>query len=392
MVPPWTVSDDVLGRGPERQVLVVGDGLVGRTVTAMLQRCGYEPVLAVNDTQRSSPAVVQVASDAMRVLEDLDVASRVRDRVTRIESVQATHAETEAAATERSVSTTERTGSTTAGSVIDAAELRRALAVEWPLERARTDRAIRGVTTRGDGIEVAFADGVRETFDVVVDTTDTPALEDRAVEPVPTRSIVQYVGRCDREERESQVLREVWAPGALAQVIPDGTTSEAWVRVTTNRGDATGLTAHPAFEAAAGVDPGVVAAVVRSEEPTRVQQVRLGADQLPSARWGAGRIARCGRAAMPVAPAIGSGFSLGVRDAVAFVSELARHDNSTTAAIEAYATARHRAVATHQRRARHRQSTHSPTEMPRGEDSVEALTVRRTHALQRYLDSPSDRA
>ncbi|MFC6955015.1 hypothetical protein [Halorubellus litoreus] len=385
------MSDDVLGRGPERQVLVVGDGLVGRTVTAMLQRCGYEPVLAVSDRQRSPPVVVRVASNAMRTLEALDVASHVRDRGTRIDSVQATHPETWAAGTGRLVSTTERT-TTAAGSVIDATELRRALAVEWPLERARTDRSIRGVTTTGDGIEVAFADGVRETFDAVVDTTATPALEDRAPETVPTRNYVQYVGRCDREESASQVLREVWAPGALAQVIPDGTASESWVRVTTNRGDATGLTSHPAFEAAAGVDPEVVEEVVRSGESTRVQQVRLGADELQSGVWGAGRIARCGEAAMPLAPAIGSGFSLGVRDAVAFVSELARHEHSTTATIGAYATARRRAVATHHRRARHRQSASSPTEMPRGEPTTEAVTVRRTHALHRFLGSSSDRA
>jgi 2-polyprenyl-6-methoxyphenol hydroxylase-like FAD-dependent oxidoreductase len=405
MVPPWTVSDDVLGRGPERQVLVVGDGLVGRTVTAMLQRCGYEPVLAVSDDQGTQPAVVQVSSDAIRTLEELDVAGRIRDRGTQIDSVRTTHVGSEAAATARSGSTVERT--TAVGSVIDAAALRRALAVEWPLERARTDRALRSVTTRSDGIEVAFADGVAETFDVVVDTTVAAALDDRAPEPVPTRSYVQHVGRCERDGSASQVLEEGWASGAVVQVIPDATgpdasASEAWVRVTTECGDPAGLVAQPAVAKATGLDPGVakaigldpgvVADVVRSGKSTPVEQVRLGADAVPSARWGAGRIARCGRAAMPVAPAIGSGFSLGVRDAVAFVSELGRHDHSTTAAIQAYAAERHQAVATHQRRARHQQPAGSPIEMSRGEPTVEALTVRRTHALHRCLDSSSDHA
>jgi 2-polyprenyl-6-methoxyphenol hydroxylase-like FAD-dependent oxidoreductase len=389
MASTWTVSDDVLDEGPERQVLVVGDGLVGRTVTALLQHCGYEPVLAVSDSQPSPPAVVHVAADAMCALETLDIVGQVRDRGTRIESVQTTHAETASDSAARSVETTERTPSM-AGTVIDGAELRRALAVEWPLERARTDRAVRGVTSRPESIEVAFADGVRETFDAVVDTTETQAVEARAAETVPTQRVVQYAGRCDREEGASQVLREVWARGALVQVIPDATTSQEWVRVTTNRRDVSGLTEQPAVEAASGVESRVVADLLRSGGATRCRQFRLGANQLPSAVWGEGRIARCGGAAMPVAPALGSEFSLGVQDAVAFVSAIARHDHSTTAAIGAYAAARHRAISPHLRRARHRQSPRSPTELPRAQDSIAAFTVYRTEALDRVLDSPPE--
>ncbi|WP_227134659.1 hypothetical protein [Halorubellus salinus] len=384
---PWTVRDDVLDQRPDRQVLVVGDGVVGRTVTALLQRSGYEPVLAATLDHDPERALVHLDAAALEGLAHLDLAGPVRDRGTRVESVRVTRAGAESTGSGVTVETVESPGASSV--VVEARALRRLLAAHHPLERAQTSRTVARVTERADGIDVEFGDGVEESFDAVVDTVGATPLEHGAGVAPSTHSYAQYVRRCEVDPEGERQVRDVWVPGALVQAIPGTGGAEGCLRVTTSRGDVTGLTECTRIDEAVGVAAGVVADVLRAGEPTRVEQVRSGAKALSPAAWGAGRIARCGEAAYPVAPATGRRVSLGVRDAVAFVSALARSDRSTTATIAAYATARERRFAALGRRSPvDAHDSHAST--PGADGTLDTLDAFRTLALDGALDTTPD--
>ncbi|WP_323675919.1 hypothetical protein [Halorubellus sp. PRR65] len=382
-----TAPDDVLRRRPDRQVLVVGDGIVGRTLTALLQESGYEPVVTPSPGQPPERAVVHLGPAALDAFAHLGLARHVRAAGTRIDAVRVTRSSTADAASTGDAASTESTSA--AGFVVDASELRRLLAAEWPLERAQTDRPIARVASESDGVDVEFVDGVSESFDVVVDTVGTPALQQPADAP-PTRTFSQYVRRCDVDGAAPQELVDVWAAGALVQVTPGTDATTGCLRVTTDRSDATGVAAAAAIDDARGVDAAAVADALRDVRPSRVTQVQLGASRLTRANWGRGRVARCGEAASPVAPATGCGVTLGVRDAVAFVAALASHDRSTTAAVAAYATGRERAFAAIQRRTTASEKPSGRASNRVADGALGALDDFRAAALEHVLDAPAD--
>lgn len=384
---PWTARDDVLDQRPDRQVLVVGDGVVGRTLTALLQESGYEPVLATNPDDDQARALVHLDAAAIEGLAHLDLAGPVRDRGTRVKSVRVTRAGRKPTATDATVETIESPGASDV--VVEARALRRVLAAHYPLQCAQTSRAVARVTERADGIDVEFGDGVEESFDVVVDTVGVSALEPRAGAAPPTHSFAQYARRCEVDPGVPRQVRDVWVPGALVQTIPGTGGARGCLRVTTNRGDVVGLAECPHLDEQVGVDAGVVADVLRAGEPTRVQQVRMGTRELSREAWGANRVARCGQAAYPVAPATGCRVSLGVRDAVAFASALARTDHSTTATIAAYATARERQLAGVRRRPPGESNDDTPSTAD-VDEPLDTLDAFRTLVLEGALATTPD--
>jgi 2-polyprenyl-6-methoxyphenol hydroxylase-like FAD-dependent oxidoreductase len=329
-------------------VLVVGKTIVALTLTALLRRAGYEPLLAAGTTKSDASRLAYLWPSALRILETAGVAGAVADRGVEIDTVSVLKGETRG-----------RTELSAAGggrpTVISTASLRRIL--EARVSPRRTDRSIDTLTEQDNGLVVEFENGVREWFDVVVRTDAGGETKHHRASPevVPAR---QYERAVETPTRADNRLRETWHPAGLVQRLPRPGKPGSVLRVTTPASerqpprperdcDRTGSDGHPGL--------GRELSGIR---PTSVRQTVTPLRNASRAWWGENRVASCGQAACTVVPASGFGPSLGIEDASVFVSTLTDDGGSMAEVVETYATDRTRRVETLHRQATRTERVH----------------------------------
>lgn len=368
------LDDDVLRTAPERQVLVVGETVVGRCVAGLLDRCGYDPVLAGANVEHVESAVSVVGPRSLDVLSAIGVAADVREHGTRVESM-ATGC-TSAAGTHPGHFPVDSPTTGSDSVVVETATLRRLFDAAGVVERARTDACVDSIANADDGLVVEFGNGVREWFDVVVDTVGTGLLDDPAAAGGETVAFAQYERRVDAGARAAARVHDVWARDALVQCMPVPDAGEMLLRVTTpSADDGTGFDADAVAERfPVGRD---ALAAVTDVEPDVVRQASFEGRRLTRSAWGRGSVARCGVAACPVAPATGCRLDFGLEDAARVVTELGRGQRSLATAVDAYAADRSRALS----RTRLRQQTTGSTHADARPESAALRALARYRAI-----------
>jgi 2-polyprenyl-6-methoxyphenol hydroxylase-like FAD-dependent oxidoreductase len=310
-------------------VLVAGITPAGTALTLLLRAAGYDPVL-VGDSDRSAPSrLAYLSPAALAVLGTLDLGGRLHEHGRTVAGVTVQQATGAGDTDPTTVTATEPPGSgRVSPTIVPTAAVTGTLYDALPRDAITLDRTVDSVTRRDGGLVVAFDDGVRESFDVVVDagTPNAPLRSGDANEP---ELLYQYEASADGVPDDG-LLRDVWTSEAVVQRF-HGITGGV-VRITTP--------ADGDFEPPRPLS-GVPDVPDGSFTRRRVRQRRLPDGAVPDRWWGAGRIAYCGSGACPVAPATGLAPSLGISDALGLASALTR-DVCVRRAVETYAAARAR--------------------------------------------------
>lgn len=345
--PAWVPTDGVITTRPDRQVLVVGATPTGFALARLLVAAGYDPVLSTGAAPPPGSEVAYLPPAAVEVLGVLDAGGRVLEHARRV---------TRATVRRGAVGTDAVDGTVDAGApgsrralpvVVPTATLSRLLRSGIDDEVATDDRRLDAVSPGGGGVEVAFEDGVTEPFDLVVDASGTADACGRPDRGVERHTLVQYEAVADADGGEDRIA-EWWGPTAAVQRLPRAAEAGRHVRVTSADPDAS---LREALRAA-GLEPG---SVTRPDVATfpRAQVAQVGIPESgPASRWwGRGRIARCGPAACPTAPASAAGPALGIADALGLVRAITREGAAVPDAVDSYAERRAARLADRRREA-----------------------------------------
>ncbi len=390
---PVQLPDDDFIAETDRQVLVVGDTVVGLALTLLLERAGYDPVLVAGPQTPDPSRLASLWPPARQVLDAAGV------------DVEAFSCAVDSVAVRpgpREETTVLARGPDAPAPPVFArtTTLRRRLAAHLPDARGVQDRTVDSVSRRDGGLVVGFDDGVREWFDVAVDASGWGGPLRAGGDPSPgtdggtgtVTPLTQYevpveAGTARNGTSASGFARvhEVWQPGALVQSLPRPGGSGYLLRVTTTH-DTPAVPAGTVRETL----PETAARVpdLSDVEPAGVRQVAsLPADPARS-WWGRGRVAFCDGAACPFPPASGVRVSAGIEDALALVSQLARGPRTTAEAVDAYAARRARRVGTLARSAAAARTDHAYPVPDHTQPGLATLGLLRTVALGPFLGPP----
>jgi 2-polyprenyl-6-methoxyphenol hydroxylase-like FAD-dependent oxidoreductase len=318
---------------PDRQVLVVGDSVVGLTLTLILRQAGYDPVLVSGTTPPVVSRVSYLTSPAVRTLDAVGVGMAVRDCGTTVESVTVDDPSSQREPTALSMET-ERSETPL---VVDTASLRRRLEAHLPEQHHGGDRAVETITRREGGLVVEFGDGIREWFDVVVDAggggdaVRSARVESPTVDPLAQYEIPVETGSL------THTVRDQWRSDALVQALPSPTGSGSVLRMTAPPSDVDRVLDDANWEAVLQNGADVVPERADFEQRT-VRQVQ--ASDAAADWWGIGRVAFCGPAACPVTPASGFDVTFGIEDTIAFVTELNGATRPVSDVVDTYSSRR----------------------------------------------------
>jgi 2-polyprenyl-6-methoxyphenol hydroxylase-like FAD-dependent oxidoreductase len=412
--PERVPTDDVVGGYPDRQVVVIGGTIVGRTLALLLRHAGYDPVLVAGTEPVVESRVTFLWPAAVRVFEQVGVDPERGDWSTTVDGV----------CTRRSDDARESRGVRSGAGgperdplVVGTRALRAALERQCSGGVRSEDRAVETLTRADDGLAVRFDDGIEEWFDLAVDARrGDRARQSDGDDPREYHPLRQYEA-VDAGARADDRIRDEWHSKSLVQRVPRPAEPGVVVRVTTptagrpatladeragEPGPDSGSGRSPALgPAVAGDDPALGTATsgedpalgttVAGSEPTVVRQTKLPVPPGAGTWWGTDRVAFCGPAAYPVAPATGCRAAFGVEDALAFVTELTREASSPSAFVERYRARRARRFATRCRRAavaRSERAVPGPDTERTPLDTLEAL---RTVALASSFDTSPER-
>lgn len=343
-------GESVLGPQPDRQVVVVGETIVGLALTLLLRRAGYDPLLVAGANHDPRTRVTYLWPPAVSALDAVDVGPSLRDASEAIEGVSVGQAErghgsappysTKGMGVRPEGADGAEGAGETPPRVVRTHDLARILRDRLPDEQRRLDREVETLSKLRGGIEVEFDDGVRECFDGVVHASnDHTGLQAQGRTPDDYTTVTQYETDVTVAASAENGIREFWHTDALLQRLPRPDAPGSVLRVTTTR---TELPASVADDYRMALFPGepdatATATGLDGVESDRIRQVLLRDVEPERAWWGSDRVAICGAAACPVAPASGIPISLGIENAVAFVSALAGEYRPVPAVVDAYA-------------------------------------------------------
>jgi 2-polyprenyl-6-methoxyphenol hydroxylase-like FAD-dependent oxidoreductase len=318
---------------PDRQVLVVGDTIVGLTLTLVLRHAGYDPVVVSGTAPPVASWGCYLCPPAIRTLDAVGVGTAVHDCGTTVESVTVDESSSQREPFALSIET-ERSETPL---VADRASLRRALEAQLPEQHHGGGRTVETVTRRDGGLVVEFGAGIRELFDIVVDAGGGgDAIRSAGVESPTTDPLTQYEITVDTDSVVRPGIVDHWRSDAFVQALQSPNGSGSLLRVTAPSefdqvlDDINWETVLPN-----GTD--VVSEGAEFEQRT-VRQAR--AADAAADWWGTGRVACCGPAACPVAPASGFDVTFGIEDTIAFVTELNGATRSVSDVVDTYSSRR----------------------------------------------------
>jgi 2-polyprenyl-6-methoxyphenol hydroxylase-like FAD-dependent oxidoreductase len=369
---------------------VVGETVVGLTLTHLLRRAGYDPLLVSGTDRPAISRVSYLCAPALRILDSIGVGSRLRKRGTGIDSVSvrrsppAEEGSTVLPRNERSVDTRPV--------VVRTSDLRSALESQLPDRQRRVDRTVGTLARRDDGLAVEFVDGIREWFDVAVDAGGGGAsLRHGESDPPEYATLTQYETRVGAEAPARNRLLDVWHSDGVVQRVPRPNGPGFVRRVTAPHSALATVSNSTDGEDSLGAQrlPDDVRHIPSDGvEVKTVRQVRLSDGSARREWWGSGRVSFCGSAACPLAPASGFAVSFGIEDAVGLTSELGQGTRPVADAVAAYATDRKRRLTRLRRTIGAEQFDPEYPTLRSAESSLASLRTLRQVALGSFLGEP----
>lgn len=296
-----------------RQVLVVGDGVVGLCAAAFLGHRGLDPTVVPSTAREPADCRVVLWPTVASMLAELGVFGELAGAITEVDTWLL--ATTDGTVCERLTAADDADPFVSVGR----ARLRRALRDCLPSSSVRVTKTIRTLRTADGPPLVEFEDGVDERFDLVVgaDGADSTV---RAVgfdvgEPVP-RGTTTWRFRTDGRRGAPGTVIELWGEDARLLVGPDA--SGACGHLVTTIDDPVAA----ADALAAVVDAGgAVAGELAPPDPDDL--VGTPDRTVRADRWVTDRLALLGAAARPRSPLFTLGPSLGVEDAYVLAEAVA---------------------------------------------------------------------
>ncbi len=398
LAPDWVPDDGLITRKTDRQVLVVGDTVAGVTLTHLLNRAGYDPVLVTGPETTAASRLAYLWPPVLRLLDAVGVDVPALDCGVDIDGVDVQ------ATTQQGGTSLSREADTASvlPAVVRTARLRQRLEARLPDAKRGRDRPVDSLSHREGGLVVAFDDGVREWFDVAVDASrwNGPLRPDGGQAALGTdgrggefTTLTQYEVPVTADTAPEATatpararIREGWQPGTLVQSLPRPDGPGDVLRVTT-ADHSTPATLTEAVRETLSDAPSRVPDL-SGAEPASVQHVSsLPADPART-WWGGDRVAFCGGAACPFPPASGVRVSAGIEDALVFVSQLTHGPRSTVDAVDAYAARRARRVRRLGRAAAAARTDHEYPVPDRAHPGLATLGLLRTVALAPLLGAP----
>lgn len=327
----------------DRQVLVVGEGLGGLTTAAFLSRGGLSPVVVTPPgCERASTRRLVLYSSALALFSTIGVADDLLASGTPIR--QWTLRCLDGSRTERL--TTAHVGRWPLVAV-DSTRLRAVLRARIPSGNIRLSKTPRTLVPTGGGVDVEFADGVREQFDVVVgaDGPQSWVRTARFEDGGPARwGTTTWRLRVDDKHPTPTGVTELWRRDGVFAVGPAWGTEAARFATAVVDESAPDAACRQLFDSLRTTDSS-------DRDGTGGITVVDGHVDcgVPTERWVAGATALVGPAARSLPPVLSLAPSLTVEDAYVLAAELVNAE-SVTAALCRYARrrrGRHRALARH---------------------------------------------
>ena len=334
----WLSSDNVIGEHPDRQVLVVGDTIVGYTLTLLLHQAGFDPLLVTASDRAYESEITYLWPAAVQTLEFVGVDFSMLEYSTAVDNITVRD-RTEP--TENKTNCYSRQAGKKSPMVVPTKEVR-GLLKELSTAKSRSiDRRVETFSSRDHAEVIEFADGIREWFDLVL-YADNPemAAQSRKGDPVDTSPLTQYEIALSGEELscENPQCIDIRTPEAHVQSVPRQT-SECLIRITASRAPVDSIRERVAgqlpVEATASLD-----AAIAETAPSTIRQTTFEDRRIDTSWWGSGRVGYFGQAVCACTPASGFSPSFGIEDALAFVTELARNDGPGTDVVTTYADQR----------------------------------------------------
>lgn len=381
LVQPQKLRDSVIGDHPDRQVLVVGDTIIGHTLTLLLHHAGFDPLLGTASDRARESEIAYLWPAVVRTLECIDINLSTLAYSTAVDSISVRNTD---ASTENATAVPRfDQANGEPPMVVPTDELGRVLS-GLSAERARTiDQRIETLTTRNDGTVIEFANGIREWFDIVLyaDRPET-ARRSRGSESVATTSLTQYEIGISEDQLQWEEPRciDIWDSDTHIQFVPRQT-SEWLVRATSSRGTTTGSISRKIGEQLRTDEETKLDANLTETTASTVRQTALQDQYIDAGWWADGRVGRCGQAVCAMVPASGFGLSFGIEDAFAFVTELVRSDRSVTDVVTAYANRREQRLRTLLRTARLAGPDHAYLDLISSDTQLETVGLLRSISL-----------
>jgi hypothetical protein len=208
--PTWLRDRCGIGPPRNRQILIEGLTVAGIAAAAVLRRAGYDPVVVGSDHDPASRLSV-VSPRAFGLLDALGTAGAVRAAGVPVGNVSVWRTDGREWTDRLPAGGGKREREREPPVVCRTAALRRALYGTVPAASVDRDRRLEGLEPRADAVVAAFADGVREPFDLVVRTTL------RADATAPGASLRGVEIETARPPRPI----DAWGPRSVAQALPD---------------------------------------------------------------------------------------------------------------------------------------------------------------------------
>ena len=160
----WLSSDNVIGEHPDRQVLVVGDTIVGYGLILLLHQAGFDPLLVTASDRAYESEITYLWPAAVQTLEFVGVDFSMLEYSTAVDNITVRD-RTEP--TENRTNCYSRQAGEKSPMVVPTNEVR-GLLKELSTAKSRSiDRRVETFSSRDHAEVIEFADGIREWFDVL---------------------------------------------------------------------------------------------------------------------------------------------------------------------------------------------------------------------------------
>jgi 2-polyprenyl-6-methoxyphenol hydroxylase-like FAD-dependent oxidoreductase len=296
-----------------RQVLVVGDGVVGLCAAAFLGHRGLDPTVVPSAAREPVDCRVVLWPTAVSVLAELGVVGALCGPTTEVEAWLL--AATDGTVRERLAAADDADPFRSVGR----SDLRRTLRDRLPASSVRVTKTLRTLRTTDGPPVVEFDDGVVERFDLVVGADGTESTVKTAGfdagEPVP-KGTTTWTFRADGHAGTPGTVTELWGEDLRVLVGPDASGACGHLVTTVD-------------------DPAIAVDALRraldAEDAVACDLTLPGPGDLlgtpdrtvPDDRWVTDRLALLGEAARSRSPLLTPGPSLGIEDAYVLAEAVA---------------------------------------------------------------------